>query len=56
LKIATTIGMMCLCNKTIESRWTRRINFALIWRVAQEAKSDKATFASMIVIVSAIGA
>jgi len=33
LKIATTIGKMCLCKKTIKSRWTRRNNFARIRRV-----------------------
>jgi hypothetical protein len=48
LKTPTTIGMMCLCNKNIESRWTRRNNFARMRRVLQEAKEERATFGFMI--------
>ena len=52
--MVTTIGMMCLCNKNIMSRWTRRPNFARMRRVLQEAKEDRAIFVSMIANGSAI--
>jgi len=52
--MVTTIGMMCLCNKNIKSRWTRRTNFARMRRVLQEAKEDRALFVSMIANGSAI--
>jgi hypothetical protein len=48
LKKLTVLGMMCLCKTVQQSRWTRQSNFAPIWRVLQEAKSDRAIFASMI--------
>jgi len=43
-------------NKNIKSQWTRRNNFARRRRVAQEAKSERATFASMIASGDAIAA
>jgi len=43
LKSETVLGMVCLCKQTQQSQWTRRTNFARMWRVAQEAKSDRAT-------------
>ena len=50
----TTVGMMCLCNKNIKSRWMRRSNFARIWRVLQEAKGNRAISVSMIANGNAI--
>jgi len=47
LKSARAIGMMCLCDKNIKSRWTRRSNFARIRRVPQETTRDWALFGSM---------
>ena len=52
--MVTTVGMMCLCNKNIKSRWMRRPNFARIRRVLQEAKEDRAISVSMIANGSAI--
>jgi hypothetical protein len=54
LKKVTTVGMMCLCNKNIKSRWMRRSNFARMRRVLQEAKGNRAISVSMIANGSAI--
>jgi hypothetical protein len=53
LKRATVLGMLCIC-KHPQSRWTRQSNFARMWRVRQEAKSDRALSSSMIANGSAL--
>jgi hypothetical protein len=54
MKNATVPGILGVCTRHPKSQWTRPLNFAQIWRVPQEAKSDRATFASMITSGSAI--
>jgi serine/threonine protein kinase len=54
LKRKTVFGILCVCKTAQPSQCNRQSNFAPIWRVAQEAKSERATFASMIANESAI--
>src|SRR5437868_12520129 len=56
LKRRTVLGMMCLCKRVQQSQWTRRNNFASIRRVAQEAKSERATFVFTRLIPNALAA
>ena len=56
MKKKTILGMVCVCKTTQQSQWTRRSNFARIWRVRQEAKPERAIFAFMIANDNAIAA
>src|SRR5260370_18317852 len=56
LKKGESIGMMCICKRTQQSRWTRRSNFARIRRVPQEAKWERATFGFIHISPSGIAA
>src|SRR5260370_38974441 len=54
LKKVTVPGMMCLCKRVHQSRWTRRTYFARIRCVLQEAKEVRASSRSMIASANAI--
>jgi hypothetical protein len=54
LKNATVLGILGVCKKQQKSQWTRLLNFAQTWRALQEAKPDRATFASMTASGNAI--
>ncbi len=47
--------MVCLCKIKHASQCNSQINIVPIWRVAQEATSERATFAFMIANENAIG-
>ena len=54
MKNSTVLGILGVCKTQQKSQWTRPLNFAQIWRVPQEAESDRATFASMTASGNAI--
>ncbi len=54
MKNVTVPGILSVCKTQQKSQWTRPLNFAQTWRVLQEAKADRATFASMIASGNAI--
>src|SRR5712692_5785812 len=54
LKKSESIGKMCLCKKTQQSRWTRRKYFARMRCVLQEANENRAPSSSMIAKGNAI--
>src|SRR5258708_10655458 len=56
LKKGESIGMMCICKRTQQSRWTRRSNFARNRRVLQEAKWERATLGFIRLSRNAIAA
>jgi hypothetical protein len=54
LKKSTVLGIFDVWKKQCQSQRSRPLNFAPIWGIPQEAKSDRAIFASTITSDNAI--